>query len=115
MSKITETALAELKAKYKHIKVITVVVEPEKKDKNGKVIDPGESYEFAARRPDRGHVSMLLPLANSGAIDEFADKAIKNLIVGGDIEALDDGIVYMGVVSRLKELMQPAVSFLKTA
>ncbi len=102
-AKVTPEMIKELKLKYSKLSRITVMVEE------------GEQYEFLVRRPDRSLIKMLLPLAESGKVDEFADKAIKNLIVGGEVEALEDGIVYMGVVSQLQGLIQPAQSFLKKA
>jgi PHP family Zn ribbon phosphoesterase len=107
--------LEDLKLKYGKIKVLTVIVEPEVKDAEGVVTTPAEKYEFAIRRPDRGHIKMLLPLAEKKEIEEFADKAVKNLVVGGDTDALEDGIVYMGVVSQLKGMISPAESFLANA
>lgn len=81
----------------------------------GKIIEEGEQYQFLVKRPDRGLIKMLLPLAQGGKIDEFAEKAVKNLIVEGDIDALEDGIVFMGVVSQLKEMIAPAQAFLSKA
>lgn len=81
----------------------------------GKELEPGELYQFLVRRPDRGLIKMLLPLAQAGKIDDFADKGVKNLVVGGDMDALEDGLVYMGVVSQLKEMIAPAQSFLSKA
>lgn len=81
----------------------------------GKELEPGELYQFLVRRPDRGLIKMLLPLAQAGKIDDFADKGVKNLVVGGDMDVLEDGLVYMGVVSQLKEMIAPAQSFLSKA
>jgi len=81
----------------------------------GKVIEPGEQYQFLAKRPDRGLIKMLLPLAEARQIDDFSDKAVKNLIVGGDMNMLEDGIVYMGVVSQLRQMISPEQSFLANA
>lgn len=114
-SSITPEIIQDLKVKYKHVKLVTVVVEPEEKDKDGKVITEAEQYQFVVRRPDRSHIKMLLPLAKDRKIDEFADKAIKNLVVGGDMDALEDGIVYMGVVSKLEKMIAPAATFLANA
>lgn len=114
-STITPEIIQDLKVKYKHVKLVTVVVEPEEKDKDGKVITEAEQYQFVVRRPDRSHIKMLLPLAKDRKIDEFADKAIKNLVVGGDMDALEDGIVYMGVVSKLEKMIAPAATFLANA
>lgn len=82
---------------------------------SGKIIEKGEQYQFLVKRPDRGLIKMLLPLAENRQSDEFSEKAIKNLIVGGDMEALEDGLVYMGVIVQLKELVEPAQSFLSKA
>ncbi len=82
---------------------------------NGKVISAGEEYRFLVRRPDRGMIKMLMPLATDGKIDEFSDKAVKNLVVGGDMSALEDGLVYMGVITQLKDMISPAQSFLSKA
>jgi hypothetical protein len=113
---LTPETLATLKNKYgEHLKTITVVVQEAVYDEAGNVVTPAEQYTFVARRPDRALIKMLLPLAKGDEIDEFADKAIKNLIVEGDMGALDDGIVYMGVVSQLQGLIQPAQSFLSNA
>lgn len=84
-------------------------------DLSGEVISEAEQYQFLVRRPDRGLVKMLLPLAEQGKVDDFADRAVKNLVIEGDMQALDDGIVYMGVVSQLKEMIAPAQAFLANA
>jgi len=82
---------------------------------SGKVIEEGEQYQYLVKRPDRGLIKMLLPLAEAKKIDEFSEKAVKNLVVGGDMDALEDGIVYMGVVSKLRQMISPAQSFLSKA
>lgn len=82
---------------------------------NGTIIEEGEQYQFLIKRPDRSLIKMLLPLAQGGHIDDFAEKGVKNLVVGGDMDALEDGIVFMGVVSQLKEMIAPAQAFLSKA
>jgi len=114
-SSITPEMLQDWKLKFGKIKIITVVVEDEEKDKDGNVVNEGEKYQFVVRRPDKGLINMLLPLAERREIDQFAEKGIKNLIVGGDMEALEDGLVYMGVVSKLQKMIAPAASFLGNA
>lgn len=81
----------------------------------GKILEHGEQYQFLVKRPDRGLIKMLLPLAEAKKIDQFSDNAVKNLIVAGDMNSLEDGLVYMGVVSQLKEMISPAQSFLANA
>lgn len=82
---------------------------------SGKVVEEAEQYQFIVKRPDRGLIKMLLPLAEKGKVDEFAEKAVKNLVVGGDMDALEDGIVYMGVIPQLRRMISPARSFLSKA
>ncbi|MCT4590512.1 MAG: hypothetical protein N4A71_21980 [Carboxylicivirga sp.] len=82
---------------------------------NGTVLEDGEQYQFVVKRPDRGLIKMLLPLAQSGKLDDFADKAVKNLVVDGDMDELDDGLVFMGVVTKLKAMIAPAKTFLSKA
>ncbi|GEM_PF-2237234 len=82
---------------------------------NGTILEDGEQYQFLVKRPDKGLIKMLLPLAQDGKIDDFAEKAIKNLVVDGDMDELDDGIVFMGVVTKLKAMISPAKSFLSKA
>lgn len=82
----------------------------------GIVTFAGDKYQFVVRRPDRGHIKMLMPLAGDKTkIDDFSDKAVKNLVVGGDIDALEDGLVFMGVVTHLQKMIAPAASFLSRA
>lgn len=101
--KLDKQTVEAAKLKYKHVQVLTVE------------IDKDEQYEFLVRRPDRGLIKMLLPLAQDGKLDEFSDKAVKNLVVGGDTDSLDDGLVFMGVVQQLQKIIAPAQSFLSKA
>lgn len=82
---------------------------------SGRVVEEGEKYQFAVRRPDRGLIKMLMPLAQQKKLDEFSEKGVKNLVVAGDMEALEDGLVFMGVVQQLQELIAPYESFLSKA
>ena len=112
---ISQQLIDDLKLKYQKIKIITVVVEEAESDAEGKEIKPAEQYQFIVRRPDRTLIKLLLPLAEQRKIDEFSEKAVKNLVVAGDMDALDDGLVFMGVVSQLKQMISPAQSFLSNA
>ncbi|MFV0501274.1 MAG: hypothetical protein ACK5MH_06775 [Bacteroidales bacterium] len=113
---IPEGELQALKAKYGRIKILSVVIEPPVYDENGKLTDKGETYYFAVRRPDPGHVRMLMSYAKNGDINKYVEVAIKNLIVAGDMEALEkDGLVYMGVSAQLDEVLKPYQSFLAGA
>lgn len=82
---------------------------------SGRVVDLGEKYQFAVRRPDRSLIKMLMPLAQQKKLDEFSEKGVKNLVVAGDLDALEDGLVFMGVVQQLQDLIAPYESFLSKA
>ena len=82
---------------------------------SGELIEEAEKYQFIVRRPDRGLTRMLTDLAAKKKIDELMDKAVKNLVVGGDMEALEDGIVFASVFKRLETFLSPARSFLSRA
>jgi hypothetical protein len=110
---IGEKEIAEAKAKYGPVKLLTVVVEPPTFDGDGKMVDKGEKHEFLVRRPDKNDIKIMTHLGKNDNIDEFIDYAQKNLIVGGDVGALEDGIVYTGFMTQVKEMIQPAASFLK--
>lgn len=113
---IPAAELEQLKSKYGKLKILSVVIEPPTYDENGKLIDKGEIYYYAVRRPDPGHVRMLMSYAKSGDIDKYVEVAIKNLIIAGDMDALEkDGLVYMGVTTQLEEVLKPYQSFLTVA
>lgn len=112
---VTDEIIKDLRLKFGKIKVITIIAEEAELDGEGKEITPAEQYQFLVRRPDRGLIKMLLPLVQQGKLDDFADKAVKNMVVGGDMDALEDGIVFMGVVQHLKSMLAPAQSFLSNA
>ncbi|MBN1987825.1 MAG: hypothetical protein JW783_00325 [Bacteroidales bacterium] len=112
---ITDEIIKDLRLKFGKIKVITIIAEEAELDGEGTEITPAEQYQFLVRRPDRGLIKMLLPLVQQGKLDDFADKAVKNMVVGGDMDALEDGIVFMGVVQHLKSMLAPAQSFLSNA
>jgi len=140
VSSIAPEVINDFKLKYGNIKILKVIVVEElsvieltkaavldeagnilQPEETGKrIITPEESYSFLVRRPDRSHIRMLLPLAQASKTDpakadEFNETAIKNLVVGGDLSALEDGMVYVGVCVRLKEMIYPAQSFLENA
>ncbi len=106
--------LNALKNKYGKIKVVSVVPEEPSRDAEGNILNC-EVYFFALRRPNKGQVRMLTSFAKQRKEDEFIESAIKNLVVGGDMEALEDGIVYMGVASQIDRLLKPYESFLVSA
>lgn len=109
---ITPEIIQDLRLKYGTVKLITIEVEPAELDEKGKIIKEAECYQFIVRRPDRGLIKMLTGLAEKGDFDVFSESIIKNLVVAGDIESLDEGVVFIGVVGQLKGMISPANSFL---
>ena len=118
---ITPLLIEELTSKYGKIKLITVVVEPPSYNEQGELIDKGEFYEFAVRRPDISTVRMLMNYAKQGKTDEYLGAFIKNMVVGGDVDKLKsgesggDGIVYLGFATKVDEFLKPYESFLTNA
>ncbi len=111
---ISDKELDALKVKHGKVKVITVVVEEPERDADGNVVSC-EAYYFVVCRPSQSQMRMLTALAQKGDDEKFLNSAIKNLVVGGDTDALEDGLVYMGVASQLQGLIKPYTSFLTKA
>ena len=113
---ISPTEIAELTLKYGKIKILTVVLEPPVYDAEGNITDKGEFYSYAVRRPDPGHIRLLMGYAEKGESDKYVEVAIKNLVIAGDLETLKtDGLVYMGIATQLKDMIKPYQSFLANA
>jgi len=77
------------------------------------LIDDDESYQFILKRPCR---AITLAVADLG--DNFEavnDLIIKNLLVGGDKDALDDGIVYNAFMRQVGKVMEQGKSFFTKA
>lgn len=80
------------------------------------LVDKGEFYSYAVRRPDASMVRMLVDFVEKGENQKYIDAAIKNLVVGGDLERIQtDGMVYMGITAELKGVLKPYNSFLEKA
>ncbi len=80
------------------------------------LVDAGEFYSYAVRRPDASTVRMLVDFVEKGENQKYIDAAIKNLVVGGDLERIQtDGVVYMGITAELKGVLKPYNSFLERA
>lgn len=129
---ITEQEISDAKLRYGKVQVLTIVVSEDitedEKDADGKevkdadgnvqkiITTPGEKYNVLVRRPDKSTMKMLTSIAASGDNDKFFDCARKNLVVEGvgDLDALDsDGIVYMGFITEINNLISPAKAFLQ--
>jgi hypothetical protein len=89
---ITEAEFEELEAKYKHLYVVDVA------------FDDKERYQFIVRRPTRNVIEAVG--ANKGDVFKVADLMITNMVVAGDTDALDDGVVYSRLLECLTGIVQ---------
>jgi hypothetical protein len=113
---IAKVELDALKQKYGKIKILSVVIEPPVYDDGGKITEKGEAYYFVVRRPDAGHVRLLMDYAKKGDLDNYVKSFINNLIIAGDKTILEtDGLVYLGLSSQIDEFLKPYKSFLSNA
>ena len=99
--KIPMEEYQSLKVKHKHIYVLDIK------------IDDTEQYQFLARRPSRD--LLMATAAADGDIAKINDLIIKNMVLAGDMEALDDGLVYGRLLKELGVLMKLGQGFLSKA
>lgn len=89
---VTDAEFKDLEAKYRHLYVLDVA------------FDADERYQFIARRPTR---DLILAMGESkDAPFKVADMMVKNMIVAGNLEALDDGVVFSRVIEMLGGLVK---------
>jgi hypothetical protein len=92
---------SRLKERYPRLYVIDVV------------IDADEVYQFIVRRPDRAVLSAIADKRED--VDAANDLIIKNLLVGGDREALSDGLVFAGFMKQVGKVMEQGRGFFARA
>lgn len=91
----------ELKAKHGRLYVVNVS------------IDEDERYQFIVCRPTR---NLLSALANyKDDMDKANELIIKNMVLDGDLEALDDGVVYAKLMEQVATIMSQGTAFLQKA
>lgn len=76
-------------------------------------IDEDEKYQFFVRRPTRALIESTT--ANHKDLIKVQDLMVKNLIVAGDMAAIEDGIVYSALISKLGTIVGVAKGFLSKA
>lgn len=99
--KIPMAEFEKLKAKYKHLYILDVVV------------DDDEKYQFVACRPSRSLLSAVL--ASGDDTEKINDLIIKNMVVGGDLDAIDDGLVYGALIRELGKILKLGKGFFAKA
>ncbi|MDU1892755.1 MAG: hypothetical protein E6767_18905 [Dysgonomonas sp.] len=98
---ITQGEFDELQAQYKHLYIIDVA------------FDENEKYQFIARRPTKNLIDSMA--ANKGNANKITELMINNLIVAGDKEALEDGVVYAKVLESLNAISRSGKSLFTKA
>lgn len=99
--KIPKADFEALQAKHGKLYVLDVI------------IDESEKYQFVVCRPSRDTISAIA--ANKDNLTKANDIIIKNMVVGGDLDALDDGIVFARVLKELGGIVKQGQSFLTKA
>ncbi len=89
---ITQAEFDELEAKYRHLYIIDIA------------FDENERYQFIARRPTKEVIEAVS--RNKDNTFKVADLIITNMIVAGDRDSLEDGIVYSRVLECLTGIMK---------
>lgn len=99
--KIPQEEYRTLKAKHKRLYVINISIEE------------GEDYQFIVCRPSRSLLSAVTAAGDD--TDKINDLVIKNMVLAGDLDAIDDGLVYSGLMRETGKLMKMAKGFLMKA
>lgn len=99
--KIPIAEFEQLKTKYGKLYVIDIK------------LDEDEIYQFVVRRPTRDLLSALAK--HKDDIDKANDLIIKNMVVAGDKNALDDGLVYARLMKETSKIIEQGSSFLSKA
>lgn len=84
---ISQDEFNQLEAKYKRLYIIDIA------------FDADERYQFIAKRPTKDVIQAVGESKDSPF--KVSDMMIKNMIVAGNTEALDDGVVYSHVIKQL--------------
>lgn len=99
--KITADEFKALQAKHGRLYVLDIT------------IDEVEKYQFIVCRPSRDVMDAIT--ANRNDLSKANNIIIKNMIVGGDTDALKDGVVYARAMAEIGKIVQQGQSFLSKA
>ena len=76
-------------------------------------IDEEERYQYIAKRPSKNLISAIYE--NKDDLTKMEELMLKNVVVAGDMEALEDGAVYTQLLTSIGVLMKVGKSFLSKA
>lgn len=96
--KIPLAEFEQLKAKHGKLYVIDIQ------------IDEDEKYQYIVCRPTRNLLSAIAKYKDD--LDKANDLILKNMVVAGDMEALEDGIVFARLMKDTAKIIQQGTSFL---
>lgn len=89
---ISQADFDALEAKYRHLYIIDVA------------FDANERYQFISRRPTKDVINAQAQ--NKNDVTKITDMMIKCMIVAGDMDALEDGVVYSRVLECLTGIVK---------
>lgn len=89
---VTQEEFNALEAKYKRLYILDIT------------FDADEHYQFIARRPTKDVIQAMGE--SKDAPFKIADMMIKNMIVAGNMEDLEDGVVYSRVIELLTGIVK---------
>ena len=91
----------ELKAKHGRLYVVNISIEED------------EHYQFIVCRPSRSLLSAIASYQDN--MEKANDLIIKNMVLDGDLDALDDGLVYAKLMEQVASIMSQGTAFLQKA
>lgn len=95
----TEAEFEALKVQYGKAYIISIT-------------DEEKELHYAVVRPSRAIIAAVSDAAGKQDVAKVNELLVKNLIKLGDMNALEDGTIYLTVIAELGKLMEPAKSFL---
>lgn len=99
--KISREDFEQLKARYRKLYVIDIN------------IDDDEHYQYIVIRPSRDLLSAIASYKDD--MDKANELIIKNMVVAGDTDALEDGVVYAKLMENVANIISQGTSFLSKA
>lgn len=113
MKNYTQQDIDAFKAKYPRVvREVSVYPSDVEKDENGNPTE--EPVCFLIKKPSQNFIRLIQSKEYRGDEGKTADAAIKNCVLAGDMEMLEnDGSVYIGLVEQLMALIQSSKVELK--
>ncbi len=78
-------------------------------------VDEDESYDYLAVRPSKSVMMAVADYGKKELIDQANAVLIKNCVLAGDMDALEDFMVYSYVMNNLRKITEQAETFFNKA